>query len=51
MKVKKISGIAGPVINAMGIKNNNAEKKVTSNEIDLSLIKDLKGFIKNQIII
>jgi len=48
---KKISGIAGPVIKAIGIKNNNVEKKITSNEIDLSVTKDLKGFIKKPIII
>ena len=48
---KKISGIAGPVIKAIGIKNNNVEKKITSNEIDLSATKDLKGFIKKPIII
>ena len=51
MRDKKISGIAGPVIKAIGIKNNNAEKKITSNEIDLSLIKDLKGFIRKPNII
>jgi hypothetical protein len=48
---KKMSGIAGPEIKAIGIKINNKEKKITSNEIDLSLIKDLKGFIKKPIII
>jgi hypothetical protein len=38
------------VIKAIGIKNNNVEKKITSNEIDLSVTKDLKGFIKKPII-
>jgi hypothetical protein len=36
MSVKKISGIAGPVIKATGRKISNREKNKTSGVIDLS---------------
>ena len=43
IKDKKISGMAGPVIRATGIKISNNENISTSNDTALSKKRDLKG--------